>query len=71
MPKLLTVAELAELFNISRVHVWRRVKAGHLPTPIYPAPRSPRWRADEIEEVIARASQARATKNAPCNIPNH
>ena len=64
MSKLLTAAELAELFNISRVHVWRRVKAGYLPTPIYPAPRSPRWRADEIEDVIARASQARAKKTS-------
>ena len=36
MPKLLTAAELAELFNISRVHVWRRVKAGYLPTPNLP-----------------------------------
>ena len=59
MMKLLTAAEVAELFSISRVHVWRRVKAGHLPAPIYPAPKAPRWRADEIEAVIARASEAR------------
>ena len=31
MANLLTAIEVATLLRISRVHVWRRVKAGHLP----------------------------------------
>ena len=60
MAKLLTAIEVATLLRISRVHVWRRVKAGNLPAPIYLAPRAPRWRADEIDAAIERASAARA-----------
>lgn len=59
MTKLLTATEVAELFSISRVHVWRRVKAGHLPAPIYPAPKAPRWRSDEIEAMFASRGRAR------------
>ena len=65
MTKLLTATEVAELFSISRVHVWRRVKAGHLPAPIYPAPEAPRWRSDEIEAMFARASEARYEEALP------
>ena len=61
MPELLTAAEVAALFRISRAHVWRRVKAGHLPAPLYLAPRVPRWRADEIETMIKQASAARVS----------
>ena len=60
MENLLTAIEVANLLRISRVHVWRRVKAGHLPAPIYIAPRAPRWRSDEIDAVIEKASAARA-----------
>ena len=59
MDKLLTATEVADLFRITRVHVWRRVKDGSLPQPIYPAPRMARWREDELAAVIERASAQR------------
>ena len=50
----------ARRLMLHRLHkVCRRVKAGTLPAPIYPALKSPRWRADEIDAVIARGSEAR------------
>ena len=60
MHALLTAKELAALFQVSREHIWRRVKAGSLPAPLYPARRSPRWHRHEIEAVIETASAARA-----------
>ena len=60
MHALLTAKELSDLFQVTREHIWRRVKAGTLPAPIYPAPRSPRWHRHEIEAVIETASAARA-----------
>ena len=59
MSKLLTATELSELLKISRVQVWRATQAGKLPKPIYLGPKSPRWRSDEIDAVIERASAER------------
>ena len=60
MSSLYTAAEVAALLKVTRVHVWRLAKSGRIPRPIYIAPRAPRWRADEIDAVIEKASAARA-----------
>ena len=53
--RLMTAQQVADLLGISRVHVWRMVKAGNLPDPLYLAPRSPRWQTDEIYALIENA----------------
>lgn len=50
MDRLLTLAEVAELENVSRVTVWRRIKAGILPTPVLVGDRSPRIAESEYRE---------------------
>ena len=59
MPELMTAVEVAAALGISRVHVWRKVKAGALPAPIYAMPKSPRWLRSEIRELIDRATADR------------
>lgn len=49
---------VAEMFGISRPTVWRRVSDGEFPRPIKIGG-STRWRKDEMEAVIERASEAR------------
>jgi predicted DNA-binding transcriptional regulator AlpA len=39
----LTAAQLAARYQISLSSVWRRVKSGDLPPPIYVLERRPRW----------------------------
>jgi predicted DNA-binding transcriptional regulator AlpA len=48
---LLTVKQLAGRLRISIRTVWRRVKAGELPAPLYPWNRTPRWPGDAVERA--------------------
>ena len=65
MVELLAAADGARLFRIGRVRVWRRVNSGHLPRPVCPAPKMARWRAEEIDEIIERASKQRQAAALP------
>ena len=62
MQELLTVSEVGELLKLSRSRVYAHVAAGRIPKPIHIAPRTPRWRREEIESWIERlaAREARA-----------
>lgn len=53
MDKLLTLTEVAEAENVSRVTVWRRIKAGILPAPVMVGDRSPRISEFEYQEYRA------------------
>ena len=57
---LLTVKQVCERIGLSRTAVYEGVAAGRLPRPVYPTPRAPRWRSDEIDAHIERLSEARA-----------
>ncbi len=48
---LLTVKQVAKRLQLSVRSIWRRVKNGRLPHPLYPWPRAPRWPRDAIEQV--------------------
>ena len=48
MPELLTAAQTAKLLSMRRESLWRAVKAGRLPAPIYLASRMPRWRRSDF-----------------------
>ncbi len=68
----LTAEASAETVGLSLPAFWRAVAAGRLPAPVYPAPRAPRWFADELltaleatralprEQMAARRSARRA-----------
>ena len=58
MDRLLTLAEVAEAENVSRVTIWRRIKAGILPAPVMVGANSPRL--IESEYLTYRASLPRA-----------
>ena len=49
---LLSIYQVMAKVGLSRVTVYRRVKLGKFPKPIYPVPRVPRWRSDTLQEWI-------------------
>ena len=52
---LLTAREAAKLRRCSLATVWRDVKAGRLPPPVYLAPKRPRWRLRDVLPAAAVA----------------
>lgn len=46
---LLTVKEVAAFLRCGVATVWKAVKAGMLPPPVYVGSKSPRWWRSEIE----------------------
>ena len=61
---LMNVKAVCARLAISRTAVYEGVRDGRLPAPIYPAPRAPRWRSDEIENHLERLSRERAVRAA-------
>ena len=53
---LLTAREAAALRRCSIATVWRDVKAGRLPSPIYLAPKRPRWRLGDVLPTAAQSA---------------
>jgi len=51
---LLPPREAAERLGISLASFWRQVARGALPAPLYPSPRTPRWRLAELLAVVER-----------------
>ncbi len=50
--KRLSTKGMMELLDVSRQTVWRRVKAGKLPKPIYLESHQPRWKFGEVMDWI-------------------
>lgn len=50
-PMLTAEAAAAEV-GLSLPAFWRAVASRRLPSPLYPAPRAPRWRAGELREAL-------------------
>ena len=53
-PLLLDARQVCERIGFSRVTMWRWVRRGAFPAPVYPAPRLPRWRASDIESWLLK-----------------
>ena len=53
-PLLLNARQVCERIGFSRVTMWRWVKRGAFPAPVYPAPKLPRWRARDIEFWLSK-----------------
>ena len=59
---LLKVSDVMLRVGLSRPSIYARMAAGQFPRPVYPAPRAPRWRSDEVREWIERLSEERAAR---------
>jgi predicted DNA-binding transcriptional regulator AlpA len=55
---LLTLSDLVELLNVTRMTIWQWTKDGHLPQP-YKLGSKQYWRAEEIEAVLEAGRGAR------------
>lgn len=44
--------DIAGMLSISRSQVWRAVRQGWLPPPLYLGPKTARWRFTEIEKHL-------------------
>ena len=62
--ELLTVKDLCAALKCSRPSLYRNLLRDDFPRPIYPAPRSPRWRSDEIDAFLERITRERAVRAA-------
>ena len=59
-PSLLNVKETCKRLRVSRSTLYKRVRAGNIPAPVYVTPTAPRWREDEIDAYIEKISESRA-----------
>jgi predicted DNA-binding transcriptional regulator AlpA len=50
--QFLSQVQAARLLGISRSSFLRAVSDGHLPGPVFPTPRRPRWRSDHLLEKL-------------------
>ena len=58
---LINVREVGRRLGLSRSAIYKLLESEpQFPRPCYPAPRAPRWRADEIAAWVERLSEARA-----------
>ena len=59
--RLLRIAEVGDRVGLSRPVIYKMMSRGEFPRAVYPAPRAPRWRSDDVDAFIERVS---ATKDA-------
>ncbi len=52
--KLLSIAKVAEMLDISVTQIRRLVEWGHLPEPSHPAPKTARWFLSDVERYLVQ-----------------
>ena len=57
---LLNIKAVCARTGLGRTKVYELLTENKFPKPIYPAPRAPRWRSDEIADWIEHLTAARA-----------
>ena len=60
-PVIVPIKQVCARVGMARHTVLKLIREGRFPRPLYPAPRMPRWRTDEIDEWLERLSTERAT----------
>jgi prophage regulatory protein len=63
MDKVLRIADVIERIGLSRISIWRKVRAGEFPAPIELSRNSIGWPESEIAQW--QASRPRRTYGAP------
>ena len=58
--QLLRIKAVCTMTGLGRTKVYELLADGKFPKPVYPTPRAPRWRSDEIAAWIESLSAARA-----------
>ena len=58
--ELLRIKDVCRMTGLSRTKVYELLADNTFPKPLYPTPRAPRWRSDEIADWIERLTAARA-----------
>lgn len=53
MEQLLCLRDLSRLYRVSRATLYRMLARGELPQPITVSLRAKRWKASEIEKILA------------------
>ncbi len=51
--KLYNLKQVLEMVGLSRPQIYKMVRSGTFPAPVYPNPRTPRWEESELEKWIA------------------
>jgi predicted DNA-binding transcriptional regulator AlpA len=59
MSRLVNDKELAAALGVARTTLWRAVKEGAVPAPIYVAGRNARWPLDETIAAVLRLAAQR------------
>jgi predicted DNA-binding transcriptional regulator AlpA len=62
--KLLDAEQSAEFCGIALPTLWVQVRNKRLPSPVYPAPRAPRWWQSELREAVMRTRAVPAEQAA-------
>ena len=58
--ELLRIKDVCRVTGLGRTKVYELLTEGKFPKPLYPTPRAPRFRSDEIADWIEQLSAARA-----------
>ena len=58
--ELLSVYAVLARLSVSRGQIYKLIKQGRFPPPVYVTPAAPRWRSDEIEHYIAGLTTVKA-----------
>jgi len=64
MQKFVTDRQLAERYSVSRASIWRWVRTGQLPQPIYLASGTTRWNLEDVVQHEQRLEKRRAPNAA-------
>jgi predicted DNA-binding transcriptional regulator AlpA len=54
-----TEATICERLEISRITLWRWVRAGNFPAPIYPGPNTKRWTEQMYDAYVRQLVEQR------------
>lgn len=67
-PQYVSDRDLAAMYSVSQLTIWRWAKAGRIPAAEKLGPNTTRWNLAEVQAALAKAAEADAGKRTPGNI---